>query len=95
MRRRIKLDSAKIYLEHRASKCSKKIELIVDYKEGNSDYLILKAIIDGTVVATLDNNIMDCYATGDDSKYPGQTLHVRLHGNGCYTVKSIDWEPAE
>lgn len=74
---------------------AKKIELIVDYKEGNSDYLILKAIIDGTVVATLDNNIMDCYATGDDSKYPGQTLHVRLHGNGCYTVKSIDWEPAE
>lgn len=71
----------------------KRIEFIVENKEEGSNILVLKAIIDGEVVAVLDNNITDPYATE-----PGAPVYFRLHSSNkasSFTVKSITWEPAE
>ena len=71
----------------------KKIEFQVVNKDETSNGLVLKLIIDDTEVAVLDNNITDPYETE-----PGEIVHLRLQGgNGTsnFTVKSIDWEPAE
>lgn len=76
----------------------RKLEFLVDYKEGNSDLLVLKLIIDGEEVAVLDNNIQDCYKTGDDANYPGQTVWLKMHNaspDANFVVKSITWEPIE
>ena len=71
----------------------KRIEFIVENKEEGSNILVLKAIIDGEVVAVLDNNITDPYATE-----PGAPVYFRLHSSNkasSFTVKSITWKPAE
>lgn len=77
---------------------TRRVEFLVDYKEGAPDYLVLKLIIDGNEVATLDNNIKDCYQAGDDAQFPGQTVWLKLNGgdgSANFVVKSITWEPIE
>lgn len=76
----------------------RKLEFLVDYKEGNTDLLVLKLIADNKEVAILDNNIKDCYKSGDDANYPGQTVWLKPHyrtAEANYIVKSITWEPIE